>query len=241
DSSAIGSDIYKLREGFSSNRQPVYKGSNGLYLFSMCLIGQQYWYISDTFPPDPDAYHVRTETIENLPVDIVTSWSTPVGSIVEVDIQPYLYETKPCDTIFVSGLSNLEFLGLFDFSNQFSNGRPVYRHEYNNGYIYHKSDHWYIGENIDSVSGIFSVASLAGTPYDITETWDGMVNIEITCQEATATCTSISLTGVRKSTIDTKYAGLYEAIGTINNRGSYKHKTKDFYVYYVPIEHWILA
>ncbi|CAH1793430.1 unnamed protein product, partial [Owenia fusiformis] len=33
----------------------------------------------------------------------------------------------------------------------------------------------------------------------------------------------------------------YEAIGTINNRGSYKHKTKDFYVYYVPIEHWILA
>ncbi|CAH1788546.1 unnamed protein product, partial [Owenia fusiformis] len=94
---------------------------------------------------------------------------------------------------------------------------------------------------INDVPGIYRVASFAGTPYTITETWNSTTDINVQCLQATTTCSSISLAGVRTPIIENMYAGLYEATGTINNRASYKHKTKDYYVYFVPIEYWILA
>ncbi|CAH1788553.1 unnamed protein product, partial [Owenia fusiformis] len=94
----------------------------------------------------------------------------------------------------------------------------------------------------NDVSGIYSVASFAGTPDTITETWNSTTNIEVQClQEATPTCSYISLTGVQTPIIATKYAGVYETMGTVNNRASYKHNTEDYYIYYVPFDHWILA
>ncbi|CAH1788552.1 unnamed protein product, partial [Owenia fusiformis] len=111
---------------FLSNRKPVYTSSSGFSLFSMCLDGQAMWYISDKFPPDTNMYHVRTETSEKVPVDITTYWTNPTGSIVDVNIYPYLFDTIPCDTVFVSGPNDRRLLGLYFLSNKFSNGRPLY-------------------------------------------------------------------------------------------------------------------